>query len=331
MIVKVPVLDLQPAVAGRGADHRKGTTLALAQGLEISEATGFDRHDVALLRLIAPDLRRRHAGFFRRNIAQTDAPAASGAMHQFRQRVGQPARAHVMDRENRIGFAHGRAAVDDFLRAALDLRVAALHGIEIEISAVGASVQARGRATTHANQHARPADLHQQRALRHGGFQRLRCRDRADPSGQHDRLVIAAHGIADGLLEAAEITAQVRTTEFVVERGRADRPLQHDLQGGSDTLWFTNRVALPGLCETGNAQMGNRISGEPCLRLRPAPGGSFIADLASGTRGRARERRDCRRMIVRFHFHQNMRRFRSVTVDPGRIRSKALDLRTFDD
>jgi len=57
-------------------------------------------------------------------------------------------------------------------------------------------------------------------------------------SGDHDRLVVAAHAlgrIAGGaLLEGTEVAAHRRAAEFVVERGGADRPFEHDLERGSD-------------------------------------------------------------------------------------------------
>jgi hypothetical protein len=53
----------------------------------------------------------------------------------------------------------------DLLRAALDLRVAALHASRSRASAVLAPAAMRaGRAAAHADAHARPAELDEQRA-----------------------------------------------------------------------------------------------------------------------------------------------------------------------
>jgi hypothetical protein len=57
------------------------------------------------------------------------------------------------------------AAVDHFLRATLDLRVAALHRCEVEVGGVGAGGHRRGRAAAQTDQHARAAQRDQQRAV----------------------------------------------------------------------------------------------------------------------------------------------------------------------
>ena len=103
---------------------------------------------------------------FDRHLAQLEARAAPAAVHQFRQRVGHAARADVVYRQDRIVGAHLPAAVDHFLRAALHLRIAALHRIEIEILGIGAGVHAGCGAAAQTDQHAGAAQLDQQRADR---------------------------------------------------------------------------------------------------------------------------------------------------------------------
>ena len=131
-----------------------------------SRSTGANREHVALLRLVAPDLARRHAGFLGRHRAQVEAwrprlpPWTSSG-----KRVGQPAGADVVDRQDRIRGALLPAAVDHLLRASLDFRVAALHGVEVEVGGVGARCHRRRRAAAHADQHARAAELDQQRTF----------------------------------------------------------------------------------------------------------------------------------------------------------------------
>ena len=63
-----------------------------------SETIGIDRQHVALLRFVAPDLHRRHAGLFARYRAQIEVPAHTRAMHELGQRIGQPARSHIVYR-----------------------------------------------------------------------------------------------------------------------------------------------------------------------------------------------------------------------------------------
>ncbi len=74
--------------------------------------------------------------------------------------------------------------------------------------------------------------------------------DVAEAARDHDRLVVAAQrraaGGLDALLERAEIAADAGTPELVVERGRADRTLEHDLQRGGDAVRLAE-VLLPGL------------------------------------------------------------------------------------
>ena len=64
-------------------------------------------------------------------------------------------------------IAQRPAAVDDFLRAALHLRVAALHRGEIQIRAAAAAADRGGGAAAQADQHGRAAEHHQLRADRH--------------------------------------------------------------------------------------------------------------------------------------------------------------------
>ena len=52
--------------------------------------------------------------------------------------------------------------VDDLLRPALNLGVAALHGVKVELSRVSAGRHRTGRAATHTDAHAGAAQLNQQ-------------------------------------------------------------------------------------------------------------------------------------------------------------------------
>jgi hypothetical protein len=127
------------------------------------------------------------------------------------------------------------AAVDDFLRAALDFRVAALHRGEIEVFGIGTGRHRRSGAAAEADQHAGAAELDEQRADREGFIlERLLGLDAAQAAGDHDRLVVAAHRAGDVLLVGAEIAGQVRAAEFVVERSGADRAFEHDVERRGD-------------------------------------------------------------------------------------------------
>ena len=65
-------------------------------------------------------------------------------MDDFRDGVGQATRADVVNRENGIVVAQRHAAINHFLGAALDFRVAALHRGEIEVL-VGTARRHTGR------------------------------------------------------------------------------------------------------------------------------------------------------------------------------------------
>jgi hypothetical protein len=87
---------------------------------------------------------------------------------QFRQGVGNAAGTDVMHRQDRIVLAHLPAAVDDFLRAALDFRVAALDRGEIEVFGIGAGRHRRSGTAAQTDQHAGAAQLHELGADREG-------------------------------------------------------------------------------------------------------------------------------------------------------------------
>ncbi len=310
--------------------HRERTALAFAQRSEFIQRLRSYRKHVALLRLVAPDLARRHPGFLRRHRAQIERSADAAAMHQFRQRVGQPAGADVMQRQDRIAVAQLPAAVDDFLRTAFDFRVAALHRIEIEVGRVRAGRHRRRRAAAHADQQSGAAQLDQQRA----GAQRMLVRmlgaNVAQAAGNHDRLVVAADLARDPLLERAEIAGEIGAPEFVVERRRADRPFEHDRQCRGDAVGLAV-VGFPCLRECGNAQMRNGESDEAGLRLAADARCALIADLAAGAGGGTGKWRDGGRVVVRLDLHQDVCRLAARAVEAVVTRIEARDRRTFHD
>jgi hypothetical protein len=125
----------QLALLGGHADHGERAALALAEGLELRQRLGRDRQHVALLALVAPDFLGRQAGLFQRHGAQVEARAAAGVVGQLGEGVGEPpAPTSWMAR---MGLPRpAPAVVDDLLRAALDLGVAALHRVEVQLAAL---------------------------------------------------------------------------------------------------------------------------------------------------------------------------------------------------
>ena len=153
------ILHLQPVVIGRRADYGVGAAFAAAQGIKACKRLRCDCEHVALLRFVAPDFAWAHARLFAGRRAQINFRPASRSMRDLGQRIGDAPRADVVNREHRVGIAQLPAAVDDFLRAALDLGIAALHRIEVQVFRIGSGIHAGGGAAAHADQHPRPAKL----------------------------------------------------------------------------------------------------------------------------------------------------------------------------
>ena len=128
------------AVVGRRADNGKRAAFAFADGAEGVQIFFQNRQHITLLRFVAPDLQWTEAVFFQRHFAQLEYRAASGIVDELGEGVGQAACADVVDGDNRIFVAELPAAVDDFLRAAFDFRVAALYGVEVQRRIVRAGV-----------------------------------------------------------------------------------------------------------------------------------------------------------------------------------------------
>ena len=331
LIGKQIVAHLQMPVIGSRADHGKRAALAFANGAESVQIFFQNRQYITFLRLVAPDLQRRQAMLLQRHIAQLKYRAAPGIVDQFGESVGQAARAHVVNGDNRVGRAELPAAVDHFLRAPFDFGVAALHGVEIERSIVRARVHRRSRAAAQADEHARPAELHQQRACGDFVFMRLFRLNIAQTAGNHNRLVVAAHLAVELGFEGAEIAQQVRAAEFVVERRAADGGFNHDVERGGNVGGLAV-AAFPRLFQIGDIEVGNRITSEASFGARAASRCAFVADFAARTGGRTGKRRNRRGVVVRFHLHQDMRVFfvETVALIGRRIGIKTGDFRAFD-
>src|SRR3989442_4116659 len=118
----------------------------------------------------------------------------------------------------------------------------------------------------------------------------MRRIDIAEASGEHDGLVIATEHTAHVRFKGAEVAAEIGPAELVVERGGADRSLEHDVERRGDAAGPAGRGALPGLLVARNAQIGNRVADEAGLRLRAAASRALVADLAAGAGRGAGER-----------------------------------------
>ncbi len=225
-----------------------------------------------------------------------------------------------MDEADRVALAELPAAVDHFLATSLHFRVVALHRGEVEVGGAGAGGHRRGGAAAQADQHGRAAKDDELGADADLALLHVFVANVAHAAGEHDRLVVAAHFLAvrgsDLLLEGTEVAGQRRTAELVVERGAAQRALDHDVQRGDDALGLAVGH-FPGLFETGDLQVGHGEAGQAGLRLGAAAGGALVADLAAGTGGGTGERRDGGRVVVGLHLHQDLHRLAAGGVFAG--------------
>ncbi len=261
------------------------------------------------------------------NRAQLEACAPLAVVDELGQRVGEPAGADVVDRQDGVRVAQRRAAVDHLLAAALHLGVVALDRGEVEVLVAPAARHRRRGAAAEPDQHRRSAEHADRRAGGDAHLLDVPRPDVAEAAREHDRLVVAPHLGAGGpghlLLVGAEVAAQRRPPVLVVEGGRADRSLEHDLERRGDAIGLAE-VGLPGLQGARDPQVRDAEARQPRLRLRAAAGGALVADLAARARGRAGKRRDRGRMVVGLDLHQDVHRLgdaRRRRPSPGRGRS----------
>ena len=174
-----------------------------------------------------------------------------------------------MDGEDRIVRAELPAAIDHLLAAALHLGVLALHRGEVEqLVTAPRSVGGRG-AAAEADEHRRSAEHDKAGARLDGGLANLIGTDVADPARNHDGLVVAVSqraavfarfvvlpgaNLLEVNLESAEVSAECRASELVVERGGPDGAVEHDLERGSD-MRRPVPIVLPWLDEVRNPQV----------------------------------------------------------------------------
>ena len=255
--VELRVVHAQDGVVGELAHHGIDAALALGNGLELRQPDARDDQHVALLRLVAPEFHRRHAGLFVGHLAQVDARAALAVRDRLGHGIGEATGADIMNEMDGVGIAQRPAAVDDLLRAPLHLGVAPLHRGEVQVGARCAAVHRRGRTAAQADEHGRATQDHHVAADRTVVFLNVVAADVAQATGDHDWLVIATHAAARGifgLLKRPEIARDAGPAKLVVERRRADRALEHDVERADDAIRLAE-ILLPGLFEARYAQV----------------------------------------------------------------------------
>ena len=339
-IAEQRIAHQQPTVVGERADDRERAALACAERREAVDGLGRHHEHIALLRLVAPELHRRHAGLVVEDGAQVDHGAAAAVCDRLRHGVRKTTCADIVDEQDGVGHALRPAAVDDLLRAPLHLGVAALHRREIEVGRRSARADRRRRTAAEPDEHRGAAEHDDLGARRAVALLDMVAAHVAHAARDHDRLVVTAHAarrIAGRVdLERAEVAADRGTAELIVEGGRADRPLEHDVERRGDAARLAEigdaGRCLPGLREVGDAQMRDREADEPRLGLGADAGRALVADLTAGAGRGAREGRDRGRVVVRLHLHQDVDGFRMRAVDARRrVREPAQSLAALDD
>ena len=223
-----------------------------------------------------------------------------------------------MNRQNGVagaagaaGLAQHPALVNHLLRPALNLGVAALHGVKVQLGRVRACGHGTRRAPAHANAHAGATQLNQQAACGKLDLVGLGRINHAQAASNHDGLVVAAllllwrglarHVVNHCLLVFAEVAQQIGAAELVVECRAAQGAFDHDLQRAGNV----HGLAVADLGFT-KAQCGHRETSQPGFGLGAAPGGTLVPNLAACARGGAGEWGDGRGVVVGFHLHQDV-------------------------
>ena len=238
-------------------------------------------------------------------------------MDELGDRVGEPSRPYVVYGQDRVAIPEPGARVDDFLGAALHLRVVPLYGREVELLSMVVSIapgdaaarrgDGGGGTATEPDQHGRPTQHRNQGPGPQGRLRDVPGPDPAHSPRDHDGLVVAVPFVLrafPSLLERAEVATEGRSTELVAEAGRPDRGLDHDVERCRDVRRSAGSFRLPRLLEARDAQGGDAEPDETGAALRTASGRRLVPDLASRARRRARKRGYRGGMVVGLHLHE---------------------------
>ena len=141
--------------------HRIGAALALADLRKAPERRLGNGQNIAFLRFVTPNFQGGKAGLGGGDSAKVEVPAHAPILGQLGQGVGKPAGANVVNQRNRIVVPQGAAPVDNFLTAALHLRVAPLHGGKVQRFLARPGGHGGGSAASQADEHGRPPKHHQ--------------------------------------------------------------------------------------------------------------------------------------------------------------------------
>ena len=132
------ILYQQVRLIGHFTEQRKRTTFALTKCSKVIKSIGIDQHHVTFLRLVTPDLQRRHAAVGTMDITQLKLATHTRIVYQFWHRIGEPTGTNIVNAANWVVLALTPASINHFLTATLHLRVMALYRIKIQVSRIGA-------------------------------------------------------------------------------------------------------------------------------------------------------------------------------------------------
>ena len=222
-----------------------------------------------------------------------------------------------MDKGNGIISTQTPTAINHLLTAALYFGVLSLHRGKVEVlGAVAARHGGRGT-TAQTDQHRGATQYHELGAGRIVTLVDVLGTHVAKTAGDHDGFVISPDTVGRLGFKGSEVAREIGPAKFIVKRRRTDRPLGHDIQR-RDNSARAAIAQLPGARLVWQLQMGNRETHQPDLGSRATPYGTLVTNFTTRAGTRTRKGRDCRRVIVGLHFHQQMNRL--VVKSPDLIR-----------
>ncbi len=285
------------------AYHIQRSALAVSDSFYIFNVFFIHYHAHALLALVAHDFFRRESRVANRKRSYRDM--AAGGLNQLRQSVEVTACAMVMYRDYRVHVILGKGAYH-VRHTLLHLRVGALHGVQLNRVVVFAGLYRRHRAAAHAD--AIVVATHQHDFLAGSGFALygIFLGRETNAAGKHYHLVVGIELAVLVMLESKHRTANQRLAKLIAEVRRAVRSLDKNL--GRRLVKPHARIhhQLPAVLRA-HARIRRHIHSRAGKRERSLAAAKAVADFAARARGRAVERLNSRREVMRLRFQRNHR------------------------
>mmetsp|Transcript_11546 Transcript_11546/g.24752 ORF Transcript_11546/g.24752 Transcript_11546/m.24752 type:complete len:466 (-) Transcript_11546:534-1931(-) len=166
-----------------------------------------------------------------------------------------------MNLDNGVLVPHLHTAAHHTPQLLAHLSVTALHGVEVQVSLVGAGGYRGGGAAAHANAVGGAADLDHQHADLGGVLLQVAVVNLAHAATEHDGLdPLAALTIGQALAKGACVSADQRLSKLVaVVRGTVGG-VNQNLQRGGQVLGVHKALVLPGLLIAVHAQVAHTVA-----------------------------------------------------------------------